>query len=94
MECQTVTYKFHGAQQMFARRIIEPEIETIIATGEVIANYPDDRPYPSVLLHKFVGIRPLYAVVARDTAGNYYVVTAYQPDPALWESDYKFKRKP
>jgi hypothetical protein len=94
MQCQTVTYKFHAAQQMFARRITEPEIEIVVATGEIIANYPDDKPYPSVLLHKFVDTRPLHAVVARDNEGNCYVATAYQPNPVLWETDFKTKRKP
>lgn len=81
MECRTVTYKFHAVQQMFARRITEPEIGVVVATGEVIANYPADKPYPSVLLHKFVNTRPLHAVVAQDNEGNCYVVIAYQPDP-------------
>ena len=61
--------------------------------GERIADYPDDTPYPSVLLLGFIDTRPLHVVVAVDrTQGVCYVVTAYEPDLTLWEPDFKTRR--
>ncbi len=93
MECQTVTYKFHAIQQMFARRINELVVEEVVSSGEVIANYADDKPYPTVLIHKFVENQPFHVVVARDGNGNCYIITAYRPNTLLWEADFRTKRK-
>lgn len=93
MKCQSVTYRFHAVQQMFSRDIRELEVEQVLFDGETIASYPTDKPYPSLLLFKFVNNRPLHIVVSQDGEGNCYVITAYVPDSALWEADYKTKRK-
>jgi len=64
------------------------------ASGEVIAEYPDDSPYPSVLILASVAGRPLHVVAARDDGAKHcYVITAYVPDPAQWGSDFR-TRKP
>jgi hypothetical protein len=65
-----------------------------LVTGEVIADYPEDTPYPSVLILAIVARRPLHVVTARDgSTGHCYVITVYVPDPALWVSDFR-TRKP
>ena len=80
---------------MFQRSIPPDEIFECIRSGEVIANYPDDSPYPSALLLGFTHGAPLHVLVARDDdRGNCYVVTVYRPDPELWGSDFKTRRKP
>ena len=93
MKCQTVTYRFHAVQQMFSRDISQPEVEQVLVDGEIIASYPTDKPYPSFLLFKFVNNRPLHIVVSQDGETTCYVITAYEPDYSVWESDYKTKRK-
>lgn len=85
----------HVLRQMFARNITTDDIKAVIDEGEAIASYPDDRPYPSALLLRFVAGRPLHVVLAYnepDRTG--YVVTAYVPDAKLWNEDYKTRRKP
>ncbi|WP_448594936.1 DUF4258 domain-containing protein [Thermoflexus hugenholtzii] len=63
-------------------------------TGETIETYPDDEPYPSRLILGWVSHRPLHVVVADDPVGNtLIVITAYEPNPALWESDFRRRRK-
>lgn len=40
-------YRKHAIMRMFERGISEADIRKIVSTGEAIACYPDDRPYPS-----------------------------------------------
>jgi hypothetical protein len=94
MECQRISYKFHALQQMLARNISQREVETVLRAGETIATYPNDKPYPSRLLFGMVSFRPIHVVVAQDELHECYVVTAYEPDPKLWEEDFKTKRRP
>lgn len=64
-----------------------------IAAGEVIEEYPEDMPFPSVLLLAWIKERPLHVVVAQDReSGNCYLVTVYPPDPDLWEPDFRTRR--
>lgn len=70
-------------------------LRAVIETGDVVAAYPDDQPFPSYLMLGWSGERPLHVVVAVDaTASRCYVVTAYPPDPALWHADFKTRREP
>ena len=85
----------HALRQMFARSITADHIRSVIDEWEVIASYPDDRPYPSELLLGFPAGRPLQVVLAYNEATRTgYVVTAYVPDPRLWSEDYKTRREP
>jgi hypothetical protein len=70
------------------------EVESELKTGETIATYPDDEPYPSRLILGWVGGRPLHVAVADDPVGNVrIVIPVYEPDPTLWESDLRRRRK-
>jgi len=78
---------------MFQRSIPPDEALECIHSGETIARYPDDSPYPSALLLGFLRDLPLHVLVARDSeTGNCYVVTVYRPDPELWGSDFRTRR--
>jgi hypothetical protein len=68
-------------------------VRSIIKSGEVIADYPDDTPYPSKLILGFYNDTPIHAVVAHDSdPRNCIVVTVYEPDPELWEKDFKRRK--
>ncbi|MBM4048335.1 MAG: DUF4258 domain-containing protein, partial [Planctomycetes bacterium] len=63
-------------QRMFQRGVTGSDVRGVIATGEVIASYPDDRPYPTGLLLGFPAARPLHVVIALDRdAATCHVVT-------------------
>jgi hypothetical protein len=95
VECNSVHFSRHAIERMFQRSIPPDEIFECIRSGEVIANYPDDSPYPSALLLGFTHGAPLHVLVARDDkTENCYVVTAYRPDPELWGTDFKTRREP
>jgi len=74
--------------------IYEKEIYETIQEGEIIEDYPDDKPYPSCLIYgKTKGDRPLHIVCAYDQKdGIAFIVTAYQPNPDLW-INFRERRK-
>lgn len=95
MDYQTLVFSGHAVKQMFQRRISRDEVKAVLAEGEVIAEYPNDRPYPSYLMLRIVHRRPIHVVAAKDAeTQTAYVVTAYEPDLDLWQSDFKTRKQP
>ena len=95
MRCGRVVFSGHAVRRMFERRIERDTVVAALASGEVIAEYPEDLPLPSVLLLCITEDRPLHIVVAEDAESNTcYIVTAYPPDPAIWNPDFKTRRRP
>jgi hypothetical protein len=78
--------------QMFRRNIQLRDVEHILNTGIAIQNYPNDKPFPSYLLLGFQDGRPIHNVLAiNEKDFTCIIVTAYIPDPTIWDSDYKLK---
>ena len=64
------------------------DIQKAIRTGKIIEEYPDDTPWPSCLVLGIIGERYVHIVVARDEESKFCrVVTAYEPDDAVWGPD-------
>jgi len=79
--------------RMRERRITRAEVDAVIDGGETIREYPDDLPYPSRLVLGWVGSRPLHVVYAVNAERDeQIVITTYDPDPTLWEPDFKTRR--
>lgn len=94
-----MTYKLvlrvHVLQRMFERHVDVDDVRHVIEIGEVIKEYPDDKPLPSRLILGWRENRPLHVVAADDHAAQEtIVITVYEPDPLVWESDFKRKKKP
>lgn len=47
MDCAEVVFSGHAIRRMFERTLGRDAILDVVWGGEVIAEYPDDRPYPS-----------------------------------------------
>jgi isocitrate dehydrogenase kinase/phosphatase len=78
---------------MFLRRISQSDVQAIVAYGEVIDQRPNDAPFPSYLLLGFVAGRPIHVVFSYDESTDTgYVVTAYIPDPRIWQDDFKTRK--
>ena len=93
MECERIVFSGRAIRRMFERAIGSADVLEVIGSGKVVAEYPDDEPFPSFLMLGYVGGRPLHVVVAMEGEGRTcHVVTAYDPDPALWGEDFKTRR--
>jgi hypothetical protein len=55
MDCARVVFSGHAIARMFERGIERDEVLAVVATGETIADYPEDRPYASELLRVRAG---------------------------------------
>ena len=94
MECNQITFSRHALVQMFARKISNDDVVNTIKNGELVKKYADDEPYPSYLLLLFINKRPIHVLTAFNETDNMcIVITAYEPDVNLWESDFKTRRK-
>jgi hypothetical protein len=92
-----VLYSGHARREMQEEEfgfIIDQEVYEAICRSEVIETYPDDTPYPSVLIFGMTDAnRPLHVVCAYDKGDDrVVVVTVYQPDPDRWEDNRRRKR--
>jgi len=74
MDCARVVFSGHAIARMFERGIERDEVLAVVATGETIADYPEDRPYESELLLGFANSRPLHIVVAFDRGNTTCIV--------------------
>ena len=95
MENRQLVFRDHAIRRMSQRGISEVEIGVALAGGEIIEDYPEDQPYPSRLVLGWVAGRPLHLVVADNPSSmETYVITAYEPDPDLWEGDFRRRKQP
>jgi hypothetical protein len=85
-------FRKHAIMRMFERGIRDEDIREVLLSGEVILDYPNDTPYPSRLILGWVNENPIHVLVAQTEDNQMVVITAYYPDPKLWESDFKRKR--
>jgi hypothetical protein len=91
--CLLLRYSRHALERMFQRSISPEAVEAVVQTGEVIASYPDDRPFPSRLILGWRQGKPVHVLIAQDPDNQLcQVVTVYNPDPALWDADFKRRK--
>jgi hypothetical protein len=89
-----LVFRVHAVRRMFERGISEDDVRHVLAAGEVIEEYPGDLPYPSRLVSGIQEGRPLHVVAVENTVEDKtIVITAYEPDPSLWEPGFR-ERKP
>jgi hypothetical protein len=84
---------FTHTEKLRQRRIKAEDIERAIATGVIIEDYREDRRGSSCLILGFAGKRPLHVVCGRLDADEILVITAYEPDVAEWENDWKTRKR-
>jgi len=93
MQCNKIKFSRHAITQVFTRYITKDDVVKVIKKGEIISEYPDDKPYPSKLLLGYIDNEPLHIVVGIDESDiTCIVITAYQPDLKIWKSDFKTRK--
>ncbi|MHB1286761.1 MAG: DUF4258 domain-containing protein [Leptospirales bacterium] len=95
MDCKNLRFSEHANERMLEREIASEDVLAVVGNGETIEDYPGDRPYPSRLLLAFLGGMPLHVVVSKDeSTGTCFIITAYVPEPELWDQNFRKRRKP
>lgn len=93
MDYDQLLFSGHAIRQMFQREISKEDVVEVIESGQIIMKYPDDKPYPSCLMLRFVDKRPIHVVLAEDKENRRgIIVTAYVPDPRMWTNDFTSRR--
>jgi hypothetical protein len=84
----------HATIARLERGISIADLEHALLNGEIIERYPDAQPYPSCLVLGWLSSGdPLHVVCSRgDVEPALRIVTVYEPEDALWESDYRTRK--
>ncbi len=93
MNCKNLKYSGHIIRRMFEREITDNDIITVINKGEIITEYPNDKPFPSKLILGVINKRPIHIVIASDLKGDCILITVYEPDLKIWNNDFKTKKE-
>ena len=87
-------FKVHAIIQMEQRGLEVEDVSTALDNGKDIESRPNDDPYPARLVSGMCRLGALHVAVRDNIADDETIVeTAYQPDPVLWEPDFKTRRK-
>ena len=94
IEDGNIEWQRHAFERMMEREISREIIKKVLLSGEIIEDYPDDKPYPSALFLGWLKEEPFHVIAAIDSLNDCcFVITAYRPDLEHFESDYKTRRK-
>lgn len=84
----------HAVRQMTRpdRQITTNEVGSVVASGEVVEDYPEDARGHSCLLHGVGDGNRSIHVVCSPKKDFLAIITAYIPSPAEWETDMRTRR--
>ena len=90
----SIEWRKHVFERMLERDISRSDVKEVLLNGELISNYPKDKPFPSALFFKVVNSRPLHVVAAIDlNKGKVFIITVYEPSLEIFKKDFKTRRK-
>ncbi len=94
IEARHIYWSHHVNMRMRVRKISRGIILNAVDTYVIIESYSDDKYLPSYLVLARSGEAVFHILFALDAAeSNVRVVTAYRPDPAEWQDDYRTRTK-
>ncbi len=83
----------HALTRSIQRAISLDELTEAVGSGQIIAQYPDDRFGPSCLILGYTNSqRPLHIHCSYPSRPILKIVTLYEPTLDLWEADLKTRR--
>jgi hypothetical protein len=92
---QQILFLSHAVRQMSRpdRMITTSEVRNVVASGEVIENYPDDLRGPSCLILGYGEMgRPIH-LVCSPKPDFLAIITAYLPNEDEWSDDFRVRTK-
>ncbi len=90
IESGEILISHHARIRMFERNVSTDNLITIISSGEIIEEYSDDEPCPSVLIMGFIDAVAYHTVIALCT-DHIRVITVYIPEQDKW-IEYRRRR--
>lgn len=88
-----IIYSDHAIDRIFEGDISKTGVTHVLNKGEVIENYPKDKPFPSKLILGWYNNKPIHIVVGEDSKKEVlYIITAYVPDLKKWEQGFKARK--
>jgi len=89
-----VQWQRHALERIFQRGIGRKEVFEVLEKGEIIEEYPDDKPWPSALFLGWVGGQQIHVVAAYSKElGKIAIITVYEPSLDYFESDFRTRRR-
>jgi len=89
-----IEWQRHAVERMLERGISRETVRDALLKGELIEDYPDNKPYHSALILGWDNALPIHVVVALDIlTGWCFIITVYIPDLKHFKSDYKTRRQ-
>ncbi|MCA1917592.1 DUF4258 domain-containing protein [Methanospirillum hungatei] len=84
----------HAYQKMMERSILKEDVVKCIKDGTIIRTYNDSKPFPAYLVSHVCKNRTIHVTYAiNEPEETIVIITAYEPDPALWDETYTYKVK-
>ena len=93
IESGEILISHHARVRMFERNVSTDELIAIISSGEIIEEYPDDEPCPSVLIMGFIDAVAYHTVIAL-CSDHIRVITVYIPERDKWIEYRKRRNEP
>jgi hypothetical protein len=87
-----IKWTLHALKRLRKRKILSEAVVSAVLSGEIIEQYPDDKPFPSCLIFNNDYENPLHVVISSDNKGV-YLITEYCPNIDEWESDFKTRKE-
>ena len=84
----------HALRRSIERNIgISDDIIPAILSGEIIEEYPNDRPYKSYLILGTTADNRFLHIVCAIGEDILWIITEYFPNTDEWEDDFKTRKK-
>lgn len=90
IESGEILISHHARVRMFERNVSTDDLIALIVSGEIIEEYPDDEPCPSVLVMGYIEAVVYHTVVAI-CKDHIRVITVYIPEENKW-IEYRRRR--
>lgn len=93
IDCGAILVTSHARREAEDDNLLLDQICFSVKNGEVIENYPDDKPFPSCLINGFNQEgEPIHTVWAYNEQKRLTIlITVYRPDPNLW-INWRYRR--
>ena len=93
IESGEILISHHARVRMFERNVSTDDLIAIISSGEIIEEYLDDEPCPSVLIMGFIDAVAYHTVIAL-CSDHIRVITVYIPERDKWIEYRKRRNEP